>query len=172
MSSRMVVSGKSGPYNLPVSGFTVSGDAEPYGEPIVFAQNMKNRVGSNAFPGPINGPHLSSRTLRQDDFADTARQDGPIFYIRATGERVADDKNVVSLRVECAPSFVGDGYLPKRGSRFKREGWNDVSFLLDERGIIEHHEWQRVNPNRRCSSRARGLEIVCILNNTIRLRAK
>lgn len=36
------------------------GEAVPYGDPKVFAQKMKNLLGSNAFPLPIIGPHQSS----------------------------------------------------------------------------------------------------------------
>ena len=57
-SSRMVVGGNSGPYCFPVSGLMVTGEAEPYGEPRVFAHIIKKRFGSKAFPRPIRGPHL------------------------------------------------------------------------------------------------------------------
>ena len=36
-----------------------TGEMVPYGEPATFAQRTRNRFGSNALPGPINGPHLS-----------------------------------------------------------------------------------------------------------------
>jgi hypothetical protein len=58
-SSRIVVGGNSGPYGLPVLGSRVMGEAVPYGEPSTFAQKMKKRLGSKAFPLPIKGPHLS-----------------------------------------------------------------------------------------------------------------
>jgi hypothetical protein len=57
-SSRMVVGGNSGPYGFPVSGSSVMGEAEPYGDPSTLAQKMKKRLGSKAFPRPISGPHL------------------------------------------------------------------------------------------------------------------
>lgn len=40
-SSRIVVAGNSGPYDVPVSGLAVIGEADPYGEPMTFAQKMK-----------------------------------------------------------------------------------------------------------------------------------
>lgn len=39
-----------------------TGETVPYGEPATFGQKMKNRFGSNALPGPINGPHLLAET--------------------------------------------------------------------------------------------------------------
>jgi hypothetical protein len=57
-SSLTLLPGISGPYGLPVAGLTVTLETVPYGEPITFAQKMKNRVGSNARFGPSNGPHL------------------------------------------------------------------------------------------------------------------
>ena len=41
-----------------MSGSIVTGDADPYGEPNALPQKMKNLDVSNAFPGPIKGPHL------------------------------------------------------------------------------------------------------------------
>jgi hypothetical protein len=49
-----------------VSGFMDTGEAVPYGEPATFAQKMKNLFGSNALPGPINGPHLPVARIRCD----------------------------------------------------------------------------------------------------------
>jgi len=61
----MVVGGNSGPYIRSVSGFIVIEDAEPYGEPNVLAQTMKNLLESKAFPRPINGPHLQDSVRRR-----------------------------------------------------------------------------------------------------------
>ena len=45
-----------------MSGSIETGEIVPYGEPATFAHRMKNRFGSNALLGPINGPHLSAVT--------------------------------------------------------------------------------------------------------------
>jgi len=43
---------------MPVSGLMVKGKALLYGDPKAFPQKMKNLDISNAFLGPICGPHL------------------------------------------------------------------------------------------------------------------
>lgn len=57
-SSRIVVGGKSGPYGRPVEGSIERGEVVPKGDPKTFAQKMKKRVGSKAFPQPKSGAHL------------------------------------------------------------------------------------------------------------------
>ena len=62
----MVVIGNSGPCDLPVSGLSVTGDADPYGEPRTLAQKMKKRFASNTFPRPMRGPHLTKSEERSE----------------------------------------------------------------------------------------------------------
>ena len=57
--------GISGPYGRPVSGCLVTLETVPYGEPITFAQKMKNLVGSNARSNPNSGPHLKAAAQPQ-----------------------------------------------------------------------------------------------------------
>ena len=52
--SRTVMSGKSGPYGLPVAGFGEAGAVEPYDEPSMLDDTTKKRVVSIALPGPMS----------------------------------------------------------------------------------------------------------------------
>ena len=111
----MVVRGKSGPYGLPVSGLMDSGDAVPYGEPITLPQKMKYRVGSNALPRPMRGPHLHSDIV-SNIHADSCVLNAPVLDICTPRERVADDHDIVSSLVEFAPCLVSHRYISKHPS--------------------------------------------------------
>src|SRR5262245_14196415 len=56
MSPR-VMSGKSGPYGLPVAGLTLPGPVEPYDEPSMLEETAKYRFVSIARPGPMRPFH-------------------------------------------------------------------------------------------------------------------
>lgn len=68
-SSRIVVDGKSAPYQpWEKSPFlAVTGLAVPYGLPRLFIQTTKNLSVSNAFPGPRSGPHQSLTSALPDN---------------------------------------------------------------------------------------------------------
>jgi hypothetical protein len=125
----MDVWGNSGPYGWPVSGLSVSGDAVPYGEPRTLAQKMKKRLGSNAFPRPMRGPHLCGRL---SGVRRSRRGHGPVFDVCTAGEGVADDHDVVFGVVEPAPCLVRDRDVSQKAPIFERKGGHDVDGLFED----------------------------------------
>src|SRR5262245_65644371 len=57
MMSVSVMSGKSGPYGLPVFGFVLAGAVEPYEEPSMFDDTTKYRSVSMDLPEPTRPLH-------------------------------------------------------------------------------------------------------------------
>lgn len=101
-SSLTALPGISGPYGFPVAGFVVVLEIVPYGDPITFAQKMKNRVGSKALFGPSSGPHLPSASSLLLIY------DAPILDIGRPSQRMTDDQTVILGSVELAPCFESD----------------------------------------------------------------
>ena len=58
--SATVITGKSGPYGLPVAGSTDDGPVVPRQPPSRFVETTKKRSVSNALPGPIIPSHQPS----------------------------------------------------------------------------------------------------------------
>jgi hypothetical protein len=124
----MVVGGNSGPYCLPVSGLTVTGDADPYGDPSVFAQMIKKRFGSKAFPRPINGPHLDDSVVSFNLVSEHI----PVFNVGASCEGMANYHDIILRVVELSPCLVRDGDVLEHGTAFQLEGGYRVYRLVNQ----------------------------------------
>lgn len=135
----MVVNGNSGPYGFFVSGSIDSGETDPYGEPMTFPQKMKYREASNAFPGPMRGPHLQKKRPKHRILLLEDRSDSPIFNVCAACESMTDNHDVVPPLIEFSPSFISNWDVEQRPARLEREGWDVYgSLTVNNVGKCDH----------------------------------
>ena len=88
--SATVITGKSGPYGLPVAGSIDDGPVVPRQPPSRFVETTKKRSVSNALPGPIIPSHQPS-PLR----AAPSRSVGPEPVARALfGRRLRETRRM------------------------------------------------------------------------------
>jgi hypothetical protein len=113
----------------------VTGDAEPYGDPNTFPQKMRKRLGSNAFPWPSNGPHLTIK--ERLDVGYLERMGGlPVFDVCAPGKSVTYNHNIVSCSIEFTKCLVGHWNIPQHTATLQLEGGNDlVALVIDQMGV-------------------------------------
>jgi len=135
-----------------------TGEIVPYGEPATFAQRTRNRFGSNALPGPINGPHLSventSVAVKRNPEVSGAvhageqrtdagrgmyirrgkqkkRQHAPILHVRTPSERMTDNHHIIPPLIQLPPRFVRNRHVLQGLSAFEGERWEHEDLLVN-----------------------------------------
>lgn len=102
---------------------------------MTFAQKMKYRVGSKAFPGPKSGPHLFGPEDDQKASKTVVRGDLPILDVRTPCQCVTDYHHVILCVIHLAPGLVRDGHIVQDLARLHREFGHDGRRLLDKSRI-------------------------------------
>ena len=77
----------------------LTGDRLPYGEPMTFAQKIKYLVWSNAFPGPMSGPHLYSQNEQEPCIVSSHIFNSTTKPDKGKGCRPLDDRRPVGKLV-------------------------------------------------------------------------